>query len=759
MALAVEAQGAFNGLEGRSCELYAPPAPDKVSFCWTPNLAEPGKGIVVRWPTQRNALAAALRKCAGPVRRAFVSAFVASGNLTSVIAQVVHNNVPGPQCEVKCHQFHTVAQIRDIFARDLAADEGTQHMSKLTEASYLGHRIPNHELQLRQLLVNHAHPVMFYTEGKLPGGNNEPVGLLDGASGLIHAEADIVAAVPPPAHELRYLPWQAPPIHDRNPGTGPTILRRFHDHPRYRIRYLRAVPSHGRVDDHGVPDNWTDDPILRSAIPEVNREKLPKPPQTPDPLLGDLGVLPGANVITYHHTMANRWIQPLVGTADGNQIFGVTPTVIIAANHRAMRFHFIDSIAPTPPRPPKGCTLTWRPDYDIPARGHMHLIGPGMIHAMPSAFANTPGNVYRACMNRHLTAPHPPEVVVEWGKLWDEVSHGFIRQFQPFPDHTQDVDNWTRGLTAVQREQIRQCVKLDDMGCLRENAHFRSLFLKIEFVCPKAGPGGSHVGNPRGIQALQSPGTNVVLGAMMNQMLHHFSQSFLEVDIDKPTCADSWPTYGFGVGSTPERLGQWKHDMEADGYFMVEDDYKAFDSTQGEGAYRTEMKIYELFNIHPAAAYALRSQAKTIGFSKFLTYTVQFTRKSGDQNTMLGNGIINALSHAYGFDRRHNPGVLSIKMLLQGDDAVIAIKPKCAEDMPRIMRVAEERIKRLGLKPTIAVQERPTFCSALFVPVIRHTPSGPRRTQLLVPDAPDPLQNALFSAQPEARQSVGTTAW
>jgi hypothetical protein len=242
------------------------------------------------------------------------------------------------------------------------------------------------------------------------------------------------------------------------------------------------------------------------------------------------------------------------------------------------------------------------------------------------------------------------------------------------------------------------------MNFKQPKLHCRNFFIKDEMLVPALG-NDLRDKFPRGIQGLANPCTNMALGPFM-----HTVSSALASCFDGPIAYTS--------GRTPEEIGDWYQDCLNDGYTFYEDDFSAFDSTQGAGAHYAEVAFYKLFNPPIEVLFTLEQQKYTKGFSHYYKYETKYTRKSGDQNTSIGNTIINMMAHLWAiqlYNTRNPNHKLQFKMLALGDDNLMAVK-NAGDDFAQFINV---QISKLGLQPKCFKSKfAPTYCSSVFVPVL-----------------------------------------
>jgi hypothetical protein len=165
--------------------------------------------------------------------------------------------------------------------------------------------------------------------------------------------------------------------------------------------------------------------------------------------------------------------------------------------------------------------------------------------------------------------------------------------------------------------------------------------------------------------------------------------------------------------------GAWFTDMKNMGMNFIEDDFSAYDSTQSAGCHEAEKWFYNQFPGHEMAKATVAFQDKTVGYGKYWSYSCHNTRKSGDQNTSVGNTYINFLSHAYAikmYEQSKNV-VVKYHMIGLGDDNLLAVDVN-KENLHEFMLFCETIIIAMGLKPKMKISnEAPSYCSGEFIPV------------------------------------------
>lgn len=182
----------------------------------------------------------------------------------------------------------------------------------------------------------------------------------------------------------------------------------------------------------------------------------------------------------------------------------------------------------------------------------------------------------------------------------------------------------------------------------------------------------------------------------------------------------------FSTGHNRITIGKW-FDAVQD-WYLYNTDYSRFDASTSIPLQMLEHDIiFSLVN-DPEIIKWLNVQLITCGKMKWmdkneiitLIYKTLGTRKSGDQNTSLGNTIINVLVQLWAIARVHNKSAVTlvlndqIRFLVLGDDTVIASKFLIN------LHSYVQKVRLLGLTIDIARKSKytVTFCSSYFVPAV-----------------------------------------
>jgi len=338
------------------------------------------------------------------------------------------------------------------------------------------------------------------------------------------------------------------------------------------------------------------------------------------------------------------------------------------------------------------------------------LIGPAWVGIMPAAHEDNERNEKISLHNRHLR-------INAGGNKRQFLNAANIAlkllDLKPTPNIT--LESWI--LSQPPAKQTTYAGLLNqrtEMNFRADKYHKRNFFIKREILVPGYNKRIDEKA-PRGIQGLDHPAINMVLGPFMQRV-----QTTMKMNQTPP-----YSQLSYTSGATPDVVGAWYHHMKQAGYNFYEDDFSSYDATQGEGAHECEMALYKLFMPDHAVYNALERQKLTEGYGKYHKYTCPYTRKSGDQNTSIGNTFINFSVHCWALDQLN---VSDFYMLALGDDNLLAVK---GEDDKFATKVGNLIKKTFGLEPKLSKCKYPSYCSAMFAPV--NTNDG-EATHLLVPE-------------------------
>lgn len=380
--------------------------------------------------------------------------------------------------------------------------------------------------------------------------------------------------------------------------------------------------------------------------------------------------------------------------------------------------------------------------------------GPMYLGRLPSMFNSNAHNESIALAHRHcLPAPSGSFNVAFWKLAKRSLGSSFDLKslVDRYWGDGPSIDSWLASMDSKKAKPLREF--LENPSEFSHADYRRSSFIKADMQLPKAG-GRLEEEAPRLIQALRKQTTNVYLGPFMSHLSKVVAKPFLEYqffesdDIVSSCLADELPQCLYSSGADSMRIGQWYDHHVNKGRKFLENDFSRFDSTQGEGASLIEHLYYEeTGHLNDNIKIALKNQTRTSGDGKYHSYRVNWTRKSGDQNTSIGNTLINITAlggalNAFKNLKKHEEKFSNFNwwMIALGDDNAIAYEGCQDEDLSILVDYVEKFLRNLGLKPKLAACKVPSYLSAFFVPCqVREGKHAPINTHVLMPNLVDHL--------------------
>lgn len=379
--------------------------------------------------------------------------------------------------------------------------------------------------------------------------------------------------------------------------------------------------------------------------------------------------------------------------------------------------------------------------------------GPMYMGRLPSMFNSNAHNESIALAHRHcLPAPSGSLNVALWKMAKRSLGSSFDLKtlVDRYWGDGPSIDSWLSTMDSKKAKPLREF--LDNPSEFSASDYRRSSFIKADMQLPKAG-GRLEGEAPRLIQALRKQTTNVYLGPFMSHLSKVIAKPLLdypfyeEDDFVSALLDDGLPQCLYSSGSDSIRIGQWYDHHVRHGRKFLENDFSRFDSTQGEGASLIEHLYYEETGyLNDNIKIALKHQTRTSGDGKYHSYKVNWTRKSGDQNTSVGNtlinitalgGALNAFKGLYRLDSRFKD--FNWWMIALGDDNTVAYEGCSEQDLPELVTYIENFLSNLGLKPKLASCKVPSYLSAFFVPCQVQEGKRTIDTHVLMPNLVDHL--------------------
>jgi len=326
---------------------------------------------------------------------------------------------------------------------------------------------------------------------------------------------------------------------------------------------------------------------------------------------------------------------------------------------------------------------------------------------LPTVYNQNPTNELNATSSRIQR-----ERLVSVKETWDEVdSHVraeipsmFTGNLEPLTE-AQYLGRLTGCKRSEAEKTLRQCVErgVDPMAPTHNPRHV--MFVKTEFGQPWQEAIGK---NPRAIQSLD-PLSKLCLAAYTIPWCEKVAEGF---------SADERVTYASGM--TNAQIGALKHKkvLELDAVGIIEADYSRWDASLGSHAIWMEQRAFESVVDNELMVKLFKKLDKTSGSSHSgLTYTVDFTRHSGDPHTSVANSLLNGAIHLTIFDRILGKG--NYWVIVLGDDMYCLVNAEGA--LRWKLREGEFRdfVGDLALRPEIAYHNNihtGSFCSQFFYP-------------------------------------------
>lgn len=388
-------------------------------------------------------------------------------------------------------------------------------------------------------------------------------------------------------------------------------------------------------------------------------------------------------------------------------------------------FSRLESIAAIEPVPEGVSLVTYQnADDEKVSLTPTSLVGPVFTPLMAASFAKSKSNE-RRMLGRHLKAAPVDELSIEtWHRAAAYTNAQLAALAKPHYKPINRTD-WVESQDEPKRSNYRKLalepLPVDRVKSLAKES---SVFMKIELIVPPL-DGKMVDKKPRGIMGPRHPVVNLIAGPFVKGVAKALAAAYLEVDIDDVGATRMWPKFCYTSGGSAERAGQWVADMENQGMGFFMDDFSEYDSTQGAGCLAAEIDFLTRFTPSPDEKEYLDAAAKTKGFANWHAFVVEYTRKSGTQNTSVSNTTNNFTAHdwAHACYCQHHSVYVSLNMIALGDDNVgaVGLPP---DKMPAYCEFVEEFIStKMKLKPKLrycATVGELEYCSAEFVPILRN---------------------------------------
>jgi len=182
----------------------------------------------------------------------------------------------------------------------------------------------------------------------------------------------------------------------------------------------------------------------------------------------------------------------------------------------------------------------------------------------------------------------------------------------------------------------------------------------------------------------------------------------------------------YASGMNRRQIGQWYDESYAyvkqfdDDIVALEFDFSKFDKHHTVKHLKLEHKIFNrLLPMDDNVKKGYKSTLMTTGYMPSgMKYRVPATRKSGFQDTTLGNTVLNGTTHLFILANIFDCKVedlqkMPIRLIVLGDDCYVLTTRKIGQKY-----VEEQLSKHMGwhIKKAILPVEQATFCSGIFMP-------------------------------------------
>jgi hypothetical protein len=351
--------------------------------------------------------------------------------------------------------------------------------------------------------------------------------------------------------------------------------------------------------------------------------------------------------------------------------------------------------------------ITCEPGYSLSRIGVS--FGPHPIYAR-----QCPCNVLVSLHNRALKV----QLDVDRG-MWEDLTKLFFKsknwKFLNRPVVQVDFVEWVARFPGPRKrllEQAKLDVDSNDKSLILRRPY--KAFLKIEKL-NKSGPF-----DPRLIQGTDLS-YQVLTGPNVYAVSKHVSKYWMNIELP----------VNYAAGFSAEELGEWFGKCNELGFnFSLEIDVSRFDAAIGVEALEFEFDVYRRLRMDAETLTCLRAQYKTTGWTKDgIRYWCKGTRKSGTNNTAIGNSLINA-AVVIALCNYVNIGLM-YRSLVMGDDMILMTTK---ENLIKLLNIVNMFYEGLGfsIKINSSLNGRQAeFCNGLFWPSGGKYYFGPKPGRLL----------------------------
>lgn len=307
------------------------------------------------------------------------------------------------------------------------------------------------------------------------------------------------------------------------------------------------------------------------------------------------------------------------------------------------------------------CRIKTRPNADCQDQKGATMVGP--VAEMAYVCRSCGCNAHNAMCNRHGSKAPPFENSFDW----------FISRFETWEAELASMyyehlsaheEEWQQRWSASKWEAIQTSVANDDVApwkvkCMvkRETGHKKPSKARCIQFYPNLAT-----------QELYARETASLQKAWTTLFYRH------QVDPDNPGMRVT-----FSSGMNAAKLGDWATEALKDyeDPYFYERDGKNWDATMAKPHSELKFRVYRMAG-HGYTKYA-QDSAKVSGFGKFkeqiLRYSLDYTTKSGHNDTTLGNNIVNCAITCSTFRGR------KCDILIAGDDLLVIVEGEVDKDL------------------------------------------------------------------------------
>jgi len=378
---------------------------------------------------------------------------------------------------------------------------------------------------------------------------------------------------------------------------------------------------------------------------------------------------------------------------------------IVVANHICDNF--------LKPTRPDSCFIGAIAHENLRSRRGAILVHFGFKEMLPVVHRQCQTNVNIGLVNRVLAAPKYHSYYSA-----DDL-HRLVTEFLvPHRSHIQkeiniDETRWIYKQPKAVRNRLLKCARLNLAP--NEKQCYGNVFVKREIALKQIGETFEDK-DPRIITA-SSVARNLNTGPFIFALSKAFTKVWSINNQDQPS-----PIL-YSSGHTTEDVASWLQfwrDKLGPNALLVDNDFSRFDQSVSEQWLQAEAMWMKSFiprgyERSVGCNYFLRQNVKTSGYTQFdEKYTVKGTRRSGDQQTTLGNSFFNAFANCHAMRKLGLKLGQDFAIAVMGDDLIMVVKNNHKYDAT----IHRNELRYFGLDGDPGVKEDHDleFCSMCFVP-------------------------------------------